>query len=153
MVKKIFPIFLHAGSWSFLIMNLCFSSKLVSKMNEKKMAPAWRNFKNIFFTVCTWPNRPVGAKILPRFQIEGKTDVWISQVRRVKTLVVFATYSRYFRTKLELNNNSEAFKNILSFRSFFSKQKNYLEFSFFENKYWTAFVFFVHLVHTKNTAD
>ena len=47
------------------------------------MAPAWRNFKNIFFTICTWSNRPVGAKILPRFQIEGKTDVWISQVRRV----------------------------------------------------------------------
>ena len=33
MVKKIFPIFLHAGSWSFLLMNLRFSSKLVSKMN------------------------------------------------------------------------------------------------------------------------
>ena len=33
MVKKIFPIFLHAGSWSFLLMNLWFSSKLVSKMN------------------------------------------------------------------------------------------------------------------------
>ena len=48
------------------------------------MAPAWRNFKNIFFTICTWPNRPVGAKILSGFQLEGKTDVWISQVRRVK---------------------------------------------------------------------
>ena len=47
------------------------------------MAPAWRNFKNIFFTICTWPNRPVGAKILSGFHIEGKTDVWISQVRRV----------------------------------------------------------------------
>ena len=44
------------------------------------MAPAWRNFKNIFFTVCTWPNRPVGAKILSGFHIEGKIDVWISQV-------------------------------------------------------------------------
>ena len=31
--KKIFPIFLHAGSWSFLLMNLWFFSKLVSKMN------------------------------------------------------------------------------------------------------------------------
>ena len=47
------------------------------------MDPAWRNFKNICFTICTWPNRPVGAKILPGFQIEGKTDVWISHVRRV----------------------------------------------------------------------
>ena len=48
------------------------------------MAPAWRNFKNIFFTVCNWLNRPVGAQILSGFQIEGKTDVWINQVRRVK---------------------------------------------------------------------
>ena len=39
------------------------------------MDPAWRNFKNIFFTVCTCPNRPVGVKILPGFQIEVKTDV------------------------------------------------------------------------------
>ena len=30
------------------------------------------------------PNGPVRAKFLPRFQFEGKTDVWISQVRRVK---------------------------------------------------------------------
>ena len=48
------------------------------------MATAWRNFKNILFTVCTWPNRAVGAKILSGFQFEGKTDVWITQVRRVK---------------------------------------------------------------------
>ena len=48
------------------------------------MAPAWRNFINIFFTVCTWPNRPVGAKNLSGFQFEGKTDVWISHVRRLK---------------------------------------------------------------------
>ena len=39
------------------------------------MAPAWRNFKNIFFTVCTGPKRPVGAKIFSGFQFEGKTDV------------------------------------------------------------------------------
>ena len=52
------------------------------------MAPAWRNFKNIFFTICTWPNRPVGAKILSEFQFEGKTDVWISQVWRVKSKVL-----------------------------------------------------------------
>ena len=50
------------------------------------MDPAWTNFKNIWFAICTWPNRPVGAKILPGFQIEGKTDVWISQVRRVKDM-------------------------------------------------------------------
>ena len=50
------------------------------------MDPAWRNFKYICSTICTWPNRPVGAKILPGFQIEGKTDVWISQVRRVNAM-------------------------------------------------------------------
>ena len=33
MVKKIFLIFLHAGRWSFLLLNFWFSSKLVSKMN------------------------------------------------------------------------------------------------------------------------
>ena len=85
MVKKIFPIFLHAWRWLFLLLNLWFSSKLVSKMNYKKMASAWRNFKNNSFTICTWPNGPVRAKILQRFQFEGKTNVWISQVRRVKS--------------------------------------------------------------------
>ena len=41
------------------------------------MASAWRNFKNIFFIICTYvrPNGPARAKILPRFQFEGKTDV------------------------------------------------------------------------------
>ena len=37
-----------------------------------------------FFVICTWPNSPVRAKILSRFQFEGKNNVWISQVRRVK---------------------------------------------------------------------
>ena len=38
------------------------------------MAPAWRNFKNIFLLY-----------VLDLIdQLEGKTDVWISQVRRVK---------------------------------------------------------------------
>ena len=82
-------IFLHAGRWSFLLLKLWFSSKLVSKINYKKMASTWRDFKNISFTICTWPNRPVRAKFLPRFQFEGKTDVWISQVRRVKTWLQF----------------------------------------------------------------
>ena len=66
------------------------------------MAPAWRNFKNIFFTICTWPNRPVGAKFLSGFQFEGKTDVWISQarhvnvgwiVKRTQYLLIFGTFS------------------------------------------------------------
>ena len=42
--------------------------------------------QNYFFTICAWPNWHVRAKILPRFQFEGKTDVWISQVRRVNKL-------------------------------------------------------------------
>ena len=42
--KKMFLIFLHAGRW----LNFLFSSKRVSKMNQTKMAFAWRNFKNIF---------------------------------------------------------------------------------------------------------
>ena len=33
MAKKLFLIFLHAGRWLFLLLNLWFSSKLVSKMN------------------------------------------------------------------------------------------------------------------------
>ena len=33
MAKKLFPIFLHAGKGLFLILNLWFSSKLVSKVN------------------------------------------------------------------------------------------------------------------------
>jgi len=85
MVKWMFEIFLHARRWSFSLVKLWFSSKLVRKMNYKKMASAWRNFKNIFFTICTWPNGPDRAKFLPIFQFEGKTDVWISQVRRVNS--------------------------------------------------------------------
>ena len=36
-----------------------------------------------FFAICTWPNSPVRAKNLSRFQFDGKNDDWISQVRRV----------------------------------------------------------------------
>ena len=62
------------------------------------MAPAWRNFKNIFFTICTWPNRLVGAKILSGFQFEGKSDVWISQVRRVKQVLLITNSFSYLYT-------------------------------------------------------
>ena len=40
--------------------------------------------ENRKYFFCTWSNSPVRAKILSRFQFEGKNDVWISQVRRVK---------------------------------------------------------------------
>ena len=46
-----------------------------------------------FFTICAWPNWPIGAKILPRFQFEVKTDVWIIQVRRVKMSTCTKDYS------------------------------------------------------------
>ena len=52
--------------------------------NENDHLLVWREITNISFTICTWPNWPVGANILSGFQIEGKTYVWISQVRRVK---------------------------------------------------------------------
>ena len=39
--------------------------------------------RKYFFAICTWPNSPVRAKILSRFQFVGKNNVWISQVRRV----------------------------------------------------------------------
>ena len=38
--------------------------------------------RNFIFAIFTWPVR---AKILSRFQFEGKAYVWISQVRRVKS--------------------------------------------------------------------
>ena len=51
--------------------------------NKNNYLPAWRKIENILFAICTWPNSPVRAKILSRFQFKGKNDVWISQVRDV----------------------------------------------------------------------
>ena len=45
------------------------------------MAPAWRK-SEIFFL--PYVLDLIKLIFLPRFQFEGKTDVWISQVRRVK---------------------------------------------------------------------
>ena len=83
-VKKIFLKFLHAGAIFFLFILLSSFEEIHKFSNKNDQHPAWRNFENIFFTICTRPNRPVGAKFLSGFHIEGKTDVWISQVRRVK---------------------------------------------------------------------
>ena len=70
----------------FILIHLFTSFEENNKfINKNDQLPAWRKIGNIFFTICTWPNWPVGAKILSEFQIEGKTDVWISQVRRVKS--------------------------------------------------------------------
>ena len=85
------------------------------------MAPAWRNFKNIFFTICTWPNRPVATKILSGFQFEGKSDVWISQVRRVKYLyflvlqIFVLVFEKFKRSKIhsEMNWNLDIFSQLM----------------------------------------
>ena len=51
-----------------------------------------------FFAIFTWPVR---AKILSRFQFEGKTDVWISQIRRVKCLLmVLGFWDLVFKPKV-----------------------------------------------------
>ena len=39
--------------------------------------------RKYFFAICTWPNSPVRANFLSRFQFDGKNNVWIIQVRRV----------------------------------------------------------------------
>ena len=70
------------------------------------MASAWRNFKNIFFTICTCPNGPARAKFLQRFQFEGKTDVGISQVRRVKHeyfLIFCENATTFFKIRMLLH--------------------------------------------------
>ena len=54
-----------------------------SKWNElQENGFRMKEFQKYFFTIFTWPNGPVRAKILPRFQLEGKTDVRISQVSK-----------------------------------------------------------------------
>ena len=84
MVKKIFLKFLHAGAIFLKFILLTSFEENHKFINKNDQLPAWRKIGNIFFTVCTWPNWPVGANILSGFQIEGKTYVRISQVRRVK---------------------------------------------------------------------
>ena len=37
-----------------------------------------RKIGNISFAICTWPNSSVRAKILSKFQFEGKNHVWIN---------------------------------------------------------------------------
>ena len=63
---------------SFYLQVLSESHKFSNKMTK------WKKIGNMFFTIWTWPNWPIGAKILLRFQFEGKTDVWISQIRGIK---------------------------------------------------------------------
>ena len=58
--------------------------------------PAWRKIGNFLFAICTWPNSPVKTKFLSRFQFQGKSCVWISQVRRVKSLVQNSLHQTLF---------------------------------------------------------
>ena len=108
-IEKIFLKFLHAEAIFFLFISLTnFEENHKFSNKNNHLLPAWRKIGNIFFTVCTWPNWPVGAKILPRFQFEGKTDVWISQVRRVKRWLnlivkVYFYFSPIFKTMHEIN--------------------------------------------------
>ena len=64
------------------------------------------NKKN-FFAKCTWPNSPVRAKFLSRFQLEGKKDVWTSQVRRVKKVKI---YNYFLSCSTEQITNSKTTK-------------------------------------------
>ena len=89
--KKIFLIFLHAGAIFFLFILLTSFEENHKFSNKNNYLPIWRKIRNIFFTIFTWPNwtiRANRAKILAWFQFEGKTDVLISQVRRVKFVLI-----------------------------------------------------------------
>ena len=66
-----------------------------------------------FFAICTWPNWPFRAKFLSRFQFEGKTDVWVSQVRRDKGNLKMLRYAKFYLIETwksyKLNANSPTF--------------------------------------------
>ena len=81
-LEKIFLKFLHAEAIFFLFILLTNFEENHKFSNKNNHLPAWR--KITIFSICTWPHSPVRAKILSRFQFEGKNAVWISQVRHVK---------------------------------------------------------------------
>ena len=85
------PIFILAladSYWrkkcSFWINNLILTC--LTWLIHTSFLPSNWNLDN-FFAICTWPNSPVRAKNLSRLQFEGKNDLWISQVRRVKAVL------------------------------------------------------------------
>ena len=79
--------------FSFNSFYLVVLRKITNSVTKMTNFPHGGISKIFFFTICTWPNRPVGAKILSGFQLEGKTDVWISQVRCVKGIILFKIQS------------------------------------------------------------
>ena len=72
--------------FSFNSFYLLVLRKIKNSVTKMTTFPHGGKSEIFFFTICAWPNWPIGAKILPGFQIEGKTDVWISQVRSVNDM-------------------------------------------------------------------
>ena len=61
--------------------------KITNSVTKITIFPrAWRKIEKSFFVICTWSN-------LSRLQFEGKSDVWISQVRRVVSSADFDAFS------------------------------------------------------------
>ena len=57
-----------------------------------------------FFTICNWPNGPVKAIILPRFQFEGKLMYEsVKYVRHVKTMKYFIAFWSTLKSHFELD--------------------------------------------------
>ena len=122
MVREIFLIFLHAGAIFFKFILLTSFEENHKFSNKNNNLPAWRKIRNSVTTV--------RAKILPLFQFEGKTDVWICQVRRVNTinfisihwlLFLFSWKVQWFLLmKLPTRVAAVAFENKTSFFSLWS---------------------------------
>ena len=83
-LEKIFLKFLHAEAIFFKFILLTSFEENHKFSTKNNQLPAWRKIGNIFFAICTLPNSPVRAKVLSRFQFEGKNEVWTSKVRHVK---------------------------------------------------------------------
>ena len=71
-LEKIFFKFLHAEAIFFEFILLTSFEVNHKFSNKNNQLPPWRKIRYIFFAICTGPFR---AKILSRFQFEGKTDV------------------------------------------------------------------------------
>ena len=86
-LEKIFFKFLHAGDYFSLLHKSAQNHKFSNKNN---CLPAWRDFKTNFsrplFTIIFRSKiRVIKNGIFGyRFHFEGKTNAWISKVRRVK---------------------------------------------------------------------
>ena len=77
-VKKYFWNSSMREPFSFNSFYLIVLRKITNSLTKMTNFPHGGKSEKIFFAICTWPNSPVRAKILSRFQFEGKNDVWIS---------------------------------------------------------------------------